>query len=153
MDSGRASVLELLRGLSMSRKVLRPLEPRLSLYSTKIEFGSPLGGAKPHFVHTFYKGEHRGIYRGVKQCSGRRFSAGGPLVRPASHATWPGGQVSSLNCLWALDTLSIASAGHVDKMGFWKCANVVARRGGRYSVVAKGSSCFVPHHFLMSYFL
>jgi hypothetical protein len=45
MDSDRASVLELLRGLPTSWEVLRLSEPHLSLYSTKIEFGSPnVGG-------------------------------------------------------------------------------------------------------------
>jgi hypothetical protein len=39
MDSGRTSTLELLRGLPASRDVLRPSEPRLSLYSTKNELG------------------------------------------------------------------------------------------------------------------
>jgi hypothetical protein len=63
MDSDRAFALELLRGLTTSQDVLRPSEPRLSLYSTKIEFGSPLGGAKPHFLHTFYWAKHCGIYR------------------------------------------------------------------------------------------
>jgi hypothetical protein len=68
MDFGRASVLKLLRGLPTSQEVLRPLEPRLYLYSTKFEFGSPLGGrgAKPHFLHTFCWGEHWGIYRRSK---------------------------------------------------------------------------------------
>jgi hypothetical protein len=42
-DSGRASVFELLRGLPISREVLQPLEPRLSLYSTKNELGSTIG--------------------------------------------------------------------------------------------------------------
>jgi hypothetical protein len=65
-DSGRASTLELLQELLTSREVLRPSEPHISLYSTKIEFGSPLGGAKPHFLHTFYRGEHRSIYRRSK---------------------------------------------------------------------------------------
>jgi hypothetical protein len=39
-DSGRASAFELLRGLSTRREVLRPSEPRLSLYSTKNELGA-----------------------------------------------------------------------------------------------------------------
>jgi hypothetical protein len=43
MNSGRASALELLRGLPTSWEVLRPLEPHLSLYSTKIELGSTIG--------------------------------------------------------------------------------------------------------------
>jgi hypothetical protein len=66
MDSGRAYVLELLRGLSTSWEVLRPSKPRLSLYFTKIVFGSPLGGAKPHFLHTFCQRENHGIYRRSK---------------------------------------------------------------------------------------
>jgi hypothetical protein len=44
MDSGRASAIELLRGLLTSQEVLHSSEPRLSLNSIKIEFGSPLGG-------------------------------------------------------------------------------------------------------------
>jgi hypothetical protein len=42
-DSGRASALELLRGLPTSQEVLRPSEPRLSLYSTNNELGSTIG--------------------------------------------------------------------------------------------------------------
>jgi hypothetical protein len=42
MDFGRASALELLPGLPTSREVLRPLEPCLSLYSTKNELGSTI---------------------------------------------------------------------------------------------------------------
>jgi hypothetical protein len=43
MDSSRASTLELLGGLSRCWEVLRPLEPHLSLYSTKNELGSTIG--------------------------------------------------------------------------------------------------------------
>jgi hypothetical protein len=43
MDSSIASTLELLQGFPTSQEVLQPLEPQLSLYSRKIEFGSPLG--------------------------------------------------------------------------------------------------------------
>jgi hypothetical protein len=49
MDSGRASTLELLRGLPTRQEVLQPSEPRLSLYSKKIEFRSPLGGLNLSF--------------------------------------------------------------------------------------------------------
>jgi hypothetical protein len=93
---------------------------------------------------------------GVRGCSGWRLGAWGPLVRPASYATWPGGQVSSSHRLLALDTLSTTSAGHVDKMVFgnapthgwtakvvWPASHTLARL----------SLCFVPHHFLMPYFL
>jgi hypothetical protein len=55
---------------------------------------------------------------GVRQCFGRRLGAEGPLVRSAGYATWPGGQVSSLHRLWALDTLSTTSAGHINKIVF-----------------------------------
>jgi hypothetical protein len=36
MDSGRASALQLLRELPTGQEVLRPSEPRLSLYSTRM---------------------------------------------------------------------------------------------------------------------
>jgi hypothetical protein len=39
MDSGRASALELLRGLPTSWEVLRPSEPHLSIYSTRMNLG------------------------------------------------------------------------------------------------------------------
>jgi hypothetical protein len=42
MDSGGASALELLQGLSTSWEVLRPSEPPPSLYSTKNELGSTI---------------------------------------------------------------------------------------------------------------
>jgi hypothetical protein len=42
-NSSRASVLELLQGFPTSREVLQPLEPRLSLYSTKNEIRSTIG--------------------------------------------------------------------------------------------------------------
>jgi hypothetical protein len=157
MDSGRTSVLELLRGLPTSREVLRPSEPRISLYSTKIEFGSPLGrGAKFHFPHTFYRGEYRGIYRRSKAVLCRRLGARGPLVMPVGHATRLSSQVSSLHRLWALDTLSTASAGHIDKMVFGNApthgwpAKVMSPAG---NTLAQLSPCFVPRHFLMSYFM
>jgi hypothetical protein len=36
---------------------------------------------------------------GVRRCCGRGLGAWGPLDRPAGHATWPGGQISSLHHL------------------------------------------------------
>jgi hypothetical protein len=39
-DSDRAFALELLRGLPISREVLRLSEPRLSLYSTRMNLGA-----------------------------------------------------------------------------------------------------------------
>jgi hypothetical protein len=118
MDSGRAFALELLRGLPTSWEVLRPSEPRLSLYSTKIEFGRPLGGGLNLIFFILSANGSIVVFIGVRWCSGRRLGVGGPLVRPVGQATWPGGQVSSLHRLWALDTLSTTSAGHVDKTVF-----------------------------------
>jgi hypothetical protein len=91
---------------------------------------------------------------GVRRCCGQRLDACGRLNRSASHATWLSNQVSSLHRLWALDTLSTASLGHIDKMVFknaptqgwpgkvmWLAGHTLARL----------SPCFVPHHFLVSY--
>jgi hypothetical protein len=55
-DSGRASALELLRGLPTSLEVLRPSEPHLCLYSARMNLGELLG-AKPHYLHTFCREE------------------------------------------------------------------------------------------------
>jgi hypothetical protein len=55
---------------------------------------------------------------GARRCCSHRFGAWGPHVKPIGHATWPGGQVSSLHHIWALDSLSTTSAGHVEKMVF-----------------------------------
>jgi hypothetical protein len=93
---------------------------------------------------------------GVRQCCGRRLGAWGPLVRPPGHATWPGSQVSSLHRIWALDTFSTASAGHIDKTIF-----VNAQTHGRPAKVmwavghtlAHLSPCFVSRHSLVSYCL
>jgi hypothetical protein len=90
---------------------------------------------------------------GLRQCYGWRLSAWGPLIRPAGHATWPSGHVSSLQCLWALDTLSTASARHVAKMVFGnapthgRLAKVMWPAG---HTLARLSPCFVPHHSLVS---
>jgi hypothetical protein len=148
MDSDRASTLELLWGLPRSQEVLQPSEPCLSLYSTKIEFGGPLGGLNLTFF-TRSAGGNTVVFIGVRQCSNRRFGVGGSLVRP-------GGQVSSLHHLWALDTLSTTSVGHVDKTVFGNAATQ-----GRPAKVmwpashtlARPSPCFVPRHFLVSYLL
>jgi hypothetical protein len=61
-----------------------------------------------------------------------------------------------LHRLWALDNLTTASAGHVDKTVFGN-----APTHGRLTKVmwpagqtlARFSLCFVPHHFLVSYCL
>jgi hypothetical protein len=92
----------------------------------------------------------------VRRCCVWRLYMWGPLVRPADHATCRGGQVSSLHCLWTLDTLSTASARHVNKMVFGN----VPTHGRPAKVVWPGGHTlarlrphFVPRHFLVSYCL
>jgi hypothetical protein len=85
MDSGRASTLELLRGLPTRREVLRPSEPHLSLYSTRTKLGSTLESKLTLSARRS---------RGVKLVLWVKVGLGGPLVRPASHLGWPGSQVS-----------------------------------------------------------
>jgi hypothetical protein len=90
MNSSRASVLELLRGLLTSWEVLRPSERRLSLYSRRMNLGALLG-AKPHSLHTFYRGEHRGIYRS-KAVLWPKVGRMGPTWqagRPCNFSRWP----------------------------------------------------------------
>jgi hypothetical protein len=93
IDSSRASAFELLQGLPTRWEVLRPSEPHLPLYSTKIEFGRPLGGGGLNLTFfTLSAGGSTMVFIGVKRCSGQRLGMGGPLVRSAEHATWPGGK-------------------------------------------------------------
>jgi hypothetical protein len=116
-DSGGAFMLKLLWGFQTSWEVLRPSEPHLSLSILQILNLEALwgagGGAKPNFLYTFCWGSTVVFTGGVRRCSGQRLGAGGPLVRPADHATWPGGHVSSLHYLSALDTLSTAYTRHM----------------------------------------
>jgi hypothetical protein len=155
MDSGRAFMLELLRGLPTSREVLWSSEPHLSLYSTKIEFGSPLGGAKPNFLHTFCQGEHYGIYRS-KAVLWMKIGH----VRPTCQAGWPCNLVGWPSFLLA-PPLGIGYIEHHlfwtrRQNGFWKYANTWPASQGDMAAghtLARLSPCFVPHHFLVSYFL
>jgi hypothetical protein len=93
---------------------------------------------------------------GVRWCFGQILGMWGPLVKPVGHETWPGDQVSSLHHLWALDTLSTISVGQVDKTVFGNApihgqpAKVMWSVGHTLTPL---SPWFVPHHFLMSYFL
>jgi hypothetical protein len=94
-DSGRASMLELLRGLSTSGEVLRPSELRLSLYTTRTKLGSTLE-AKLTLSSHFLSGGVGGIYRGgrVKSVLWAKVALGAPDVRPTDYLGWSGGQVS-----------------------------------------------------------
>jgi hypothetical protein len=81
----------------------------------------------------------------------------GPTCEPGRPCNLPGSQVSSWHRLWALDTLSTASPGHVDKT-FLEMSQHMAGRPARVMGPAGHtlvllSPCFVPCHFLMSYCL
>jgi hypothetical protein len=138
---------------------------------------------------------------GLRWYSGCRLGTWCPLIRPVGHATCPGGQVSFLHYLWALDTLITASSGHVDKIVsrntpthcqpakvMWPVGHTLARlamcwrisrnyfvnmsrRGSDQGIqcpkiVQEGNLatrpscmpdrpdkwCFVPHHFMVSYY-
>jgi hypothetical protein len=121
----------------------------------KNELGSTMGGLNLT-LFTLSAGGTMVFIGGVGQCCSQRLGAWGPLIRPTDHATWPSGQVSSLYHLWALDTLSTTSDGHVDKTVFGD-----APTHGRPTKVmwpagytlAWFSLCLVPRHFLVSYCL
>jgi hypothetical protein len=135
-----------------SPPTLRTSPLSLSLYSTRMNMGA-LYGAKPHSLHTFYHGEQSGTYRRSKVVLWPKIGQVRPTCQADRPCTWPGGQVSSLHSLWALDTLSTASSGHVNKTFF-----VNAKTHGQPAKVvwpvdhtlAWLSPCFVPCHFLMS---
>jgi hypothetical protein len=132
MDSGRASALDLLQGLPTSQEVHRPSKPCLSLYSRKIEFGSPLGGgAKPQFLHTFYRVEHHGIYRRSKAMLWPKIGHVRPTcqgARPYCLVGWP--------CFLLAPPLGNGYLEHFlfwtrRQNGFWKYANTwPASQGG-----------------------
>jgi hypothetical protein len=79
--------------------------------------GALYGATPPHFL----PGEHHGIYRKSMVVLWPKNELVGPLVRLAGHATWSGGQVSSLHRLWAMDTLSSAFCWTCRQNGFWNC--------------------------------
>jgi hypothetical protein len=95
MDSNRASTLELLGGLLTRREVLRPSEPHLSLSLVYKEWTWEHYRKLNLTFFTFFARRSRGIFiGGLSQCFGWKWGSGGPLIRPASHLGWPGGQVS-----------------------------------------------------------
>jgi hypothetical protein len=124
MESSRTSTLKLLRGLPTIREDLLPSEPHLSLYSTKIEFGSPLAGGKPHFLHTFYQGEHCGI-------DWRSKAVLWPKIR-RERPTCPAGRPCNLAGRPSFLLAPPLGIGYLEhrlywtrrKNSFWKCANI-----------------------------
>jgi hypothetical protein len=118
MDSSRASALKLLRGLPTSWEVLWPSEPHLSLSTLQEWTWEHYRGLNLTLFTLSTGGSTMVFIGGVRWCCGQRLGVWGPLVRSANHATWLGGQVSSLHYLWAFDTLSTTSAGHIDKTAF-----------------------------------
>jgi hypothetical protein len=60
---------------------------------------------------------------GVRWCCGQRLGTWAPLDSPASHATWPGGQVFSLHHLSHIGYSFYRLTLTRGENGFWKCAN------------------------------
>jgi hypothetical protein len=76
MNSGRALACEPLRGLPTSQEVIRPSEPRHSLYSTRTNLGSTLEAKLTLSSHLLPRGVE-GIYRGVKLVLWAKVGLGG----------------------------------------------------------------------------
>jgi hypothetical protein len=156
MDSSRASMLELLWGLPISQEFLRPSERRLSLYSTKIEFGSPLEGGINLTFFTPSVRRSTWVFTGVlSQCFGWKWGLGATcqVGRPARVAGRP--------CFMAAPTLGIGHHMHRPSLtrwqsGIWIGANTwpTDQGGGpgrpHFGRLGPG---FMPHHPLMSYSL
>jgi hypothetical protein len=82
-----------------------------------------VGGAKLHFLHTFYQGEHRGIYRTSKAVLCPKIGH----VRPTCQAGRPCNLAGRPSFLLA-QPLGIGYLDHRlcltrRQNGFWKCAN------------------------------
>jgi hypothetical protein len=60
---------------------------------------------------------------GVRRLCGQRLGTWGPLDRPTGHATWSGGQISSLHCLSHSGYSSYLLTLTRGENGFWKCVN------------------------------
>jgi hypothetical protein len=121
MDSSRASMLELLRGLPTSREVLRSSEPRLSLYSTKNAFGSLLGGGGKTSLSSHLLS--RGIYWRSKVVLWPKIGH----VRPTCQASRPC-YLAGRPCFLLALPLGLLYLDHRlfwtrRQNGFWKCAN------------------------------
>jgi hypothetical protein len=121
-DSGRASVLELLRGLPTSREVLWPSKSHHSLLykgwtwelyrKLNLTFFTPFAGWST------------GVFiGGLSQCFGRKWRSGGPLVRLASQLGWSGSQVSWPHHLWASLAYSTDLLWHVYETVFENMPN------------------------------
>jgi hypothetical protein len=94
MDSGGASMLELLGGLLTSREVLWPSEPRLSLSTLQRMNLEALYEAKPHIlISTYTEGDMGRIYRRWGGCPPQAWGSlehldGRPAVHVASRPTF-----------------------------------------------------------------
>jgi hypothetical protein len=84
-------MLELLWGLPTSQEVLRPSKPRLSLYSTRMNLEA-LQGLNLTFSTPSARRSRRVFIGGLSRCLDQSWGSRGPLVKPASHLTWLGGQ-------------------------------------------------------------
>jgi hypothetical protein len=82
-------MLELVRGLLISREVLRPSEPHLSLYSTRTKLGSNFGAKLTLSSHLLSVGVG-GIYMGVKSACWAKVELRGPTCQAGWHRLGPG---------------------------------------------------------------
>jgi hypothetical protein len=97
-DSDRASALELLWGLPISLEVFQSSEPRLSLLYKEWTW-KHYRKLNLTFFTLSAERSRRVFIGGLSRCLGQNWGSGGPLVRPAIHLTWPGGQVLWQHCL------------------------------------------------------
>jgi hypothetical protein len=88
MDSGRASALELLRGLPTSWEVLQPSEPHPLSLVYKEWTWEHYRKLKLTFFTLSAERSRRVFIGGLSRCLGQNWGSEGPLVRPAGQALW-----------------------------------------------------------------
>jgi hypothetical protein len=119
IDSDRASVLELLRGLSQVGKSSGP--QNLASLSTLLEWTWEHYRGLNLTFFTLSTGRSRRLFiGGLSRCLGRSWGSGGPLVRPVGHLTWPGGQALWQHCLSHIGYPSCWLKLTRVEDGFWK---------------------------------
>jgi hypothetical protein len=84
---------------------------------------------------------------GVRRLCGQRLGTWAPLDRPTGHATWSGGQISSLHCLSHSGYSSYLLTLTRGENGFWKCVNTWPRPRwfGQLATPWLGWACALCH--------
>jgi hypothetical protein len=122
MDSGRASTLKLLQGLLQVGKSSGP-QNLTSLSILQEWTWEHYRGINLTLFTLSAEGSTMTFIGGIRRCCGTRLGTWGPHDRPADHATWPGGQVSSLHCLSHIGYSSYRLTLTCGENGFCKSAN------------------------------